>query len=69
MSKTRIKIIKIQDHGKTHELWCDSFLMLRHARHKGDEEVVNNFVLGTLRRYAQMGAIEFTETKIKKPTI
>lgn len=64
-NKTRITITAIDyDHGHTpHDLWCDMFLRLRHARKTGDSEVVNNYVLSILRRYAGYGAIAFTEEK------
>lgn len=48
-NKTRIKITYIQVMGRNHNQWCDTCLLLRTARKVGDEEVINNFVLGKLR--------------------
>ena len=50
MNKTKIRITHILDHGRCHDMYCDKILMLRHARRAGDEEVVNNYVLGILKR-------------------
>jgi len=48
---TRIRITGLADMGRNKELIMDKLLMLRHARNVGDEENVNNTVLGALRRY------------------
>lgn len=48
MNKRTIKITKIADFGRNHEMYCDKVLMLRKARKVGDMEVVNNTVLGRL---------------------
>lgn len=49
-NKTRIMITSINDHGRSHNLFCESVLMLRKARQVGDIEVVNNTQLGCLKR-------------------
>ena len=50
MNKTKIKITYIKNHGRCHDLYCDTILGLRYARQVGDVEVVNNTVLGRLKR-------------------
>ena len=54
---TRIRITSLADMGRNKELIMDTLLMLRHARNVGDEENVNNTVLGALRRHPEY--IEF----------
>ena len=49
-NKTIIRITYIKDMGRCHEMYCDKVLMLRKARKVGDEETINNYVLGILRR-------------------
>ncbi len=61
-NKTRIKITHIKNHGRFHEQFCDKVLGLRYARNVGDDEVVNNTVLGILNR--QLGE-DFNYIKIK----
>lgn len=63
MNKTRIRITGIHTswHGKMRERFMDETLFLRTARKVGDEEVVNNFVLGQLRKHQQSGEISFDE--------
>lgn len=61
-NKTKIKIIHIKNYGRCHEQFCDVVLGLRYARNVGDEEVVNNRVLGMLNR--QVGE-DFNYAKIK----
>lgn len=63
-NKTQIEITMIQNHGRVHELWCKTVLMLRHARNVGDKETVNNYVLSKLRENKEFGEIDFVETKI-----
>lgn len=63
MNKTTIKITQIQDHGRNHDMYCDKVLMLRNARHPGDTEVVNNYVLSKLRLAKSVGTIDFEESK------
>lgn len=63
MNKTTIKITWIQDHGRIHDMYCDKVLMLRNARHSGDTEVVNNYVLSKLRIAKSVGTIDFEESK------
>lgn len=47
--KRRIRITSIRDFGRNQDLWCRNCLLLRTARRVGDEEVVNNFVIGRLK--------------------
>lgn len=63
MNKTRIRITGIHTswQGKMRERFMDETLFLRTARKVGDEEVVNNFVLGQLRKHQQYGEISFDE--------
>lgn len=62
-NKTRIRITGIKTHwqGKMRERFVNETLFLRTARNVGDEEVVNNFVLGQLRKHQQSGEISFDE--------
>lgn len=62
-NKTRIRITGIKTHwqGKMRERFMNETLFLRTARKEGDEEVVNNFVLGQLRKHQQYGEITFEE--------
>ena len=46
----RIRITALADMGRNKELFMSKVLMLRHARNVGDEENVNNTVLGALKR-------------------
>ena len=57
----RIRITALADMGRNKELIMDRVLMLRHARNIGDEENVNNTVLGALRRNSNMIEFEFVE--------
>ena len=41
------------------ERWFNEVLLLRHARNVGDEEVVNNYVLGQLNKYKEYNMINF----------
>ena len=50
MNKKIIRITKIEDYGRNHEMFCDKVLMLRYARRAGDTEVVNHTQLGALKR-------------------
>lgn len=50
MNKTKIKITYIKDYGRNHNLYCDTVLGLRYARKVGDVEIVNNTILGKLKR-------------------
>lgn len=47
--KRRIRITAIRDFGRNQDLYCKNSLLLRTARKVGDEEVVNNFVIGRLK--------------------
>lgn len=62
-NKRRIRLTGIftdwQDGNR--ESWFKECLFLRHARNVGDEEVVNNFVLGRLRYAQETGQITFEE--------
>ena len=62
-NKTRIRITGIKTHWqrKMRERFMNETLFLRTARKEGDEEVVNNFVLGLLRKHQQYGEITFEE--------
>lgn len=58
---TRIKITGIYTDwkGKMRERYMNETLMLRTAREVGDEETVNNYVLGQLNRHQETGEITF----------
>lgn len=58
-NKTKIKIVEIENHGRFHDMWCDRTLWLRKARQVGDEEVVNNTVLGKLKEAQNQGHLQF----------
>lgn len=62
---TRIRITAIHTDwkGKMLERYMNETLFLRHARNVGDEENVNNFVLGQLNRHQESGEIEFEKVK------
>lgn len=49
-NKRIIEITEIKDHGRFHNQFCDTVLMLRNARRVGDREVVNNYVYSVLKR-------------------
>lgn len=60
-NKVRIKITAIKtDLGKSKEFIFNNVLMLRTARNVGDEETINHYVLGKLRRVA-WDVIEFEQ--------
>lgn len=61
MRKTKIRItgIFINWQGQMRNRYMNETLFLRTARKVGDEEVVNNFVLGTLKRHQELGEITF----------
>lgn len=64
MAKTKIKLTEINHQkigwkGSMLERWFDEVLLLRHARNVGDEEVVNNYVLGQLNKYKEYNMINF----------
>lgn len=50
INKRMIEITAIKIYGRNHELYCNKVLGLRTARNAGDKEIVNNTVLGKLRR-------------------
>lgn len=58
-NKTKIRIVEIENHGRCHDMWCDRILWLRKARQVGDEEVVNNTVLGKLKEAQNQGHLQF----------
>lgn len=60
-NKRRIRITSITDKGRNHERFCNDVLMLRFARRAGDEEVVNNTVLGALKRHESIVKFEIVE--------
>lgn len=64
-NKTRIRLtaISISWQGKMRERYMDETLMLRTARKVGDEEIVNNYVLGQLNRHQEMGEISFIKVQ------
>jgi hypothetical protein len=58
---TRIRITSINIGDKAKEQFMDKTLLLRHARNVGDEENVNNTVLGRLRNYPSLITFETVE--------
>lgn len=62
---TRIKITAIRTgwKGKMLERYMNETLLLRHARNVGDEENVNNYVLGQLNKHQAFREIEFEKVK------
>lgn len=58
---TRIRLTGIFTdwQGKMRERYMDETMLLRTARKVGDEENVNNYVLGILKRHQDMGQISF----------
>ena len=58
---TRIRITSINTDWKGQMLdrYMNETLFLRTARKVGDEENVNNFVLGQLKRHQEFGEITF----------
>lgn len=65
---TRIRITGIFTdwQGRQRDRWMDETLLLRYARKVGDEENVNNFVLGTLKRHQEYGEITFEKVDKKQ---
>ena len=66
--KTKIKITKIDEniigwHGPFLDRYFNETLFLRTARNVGDEEVVNNYVLGQLNKCKNFGGIDFIKIK------
>ena len=66
MAKTKIKLIEINTQkigweGSMLERWFNEVLLLRHARNVGDEEIVNNYVLGQLNKYKEYNMINFVK--------
>ena len=64
MAKTKVKLISINKTLLNYpESYLDHYfnytLFLRNIRKVGDEEVVNNFVLGQLNRAKENGLIDF----------
>lgn len=64
MAKTKIKLTEINEnkigwHGPMLERYFNNILFLRTARKVGDEEVVNNYVLGQLNKCKEFGGINF----------
>ena len=58
---TRIRITSLNIGDKVKEQFMDKNLLLRHARNVGDEENVNNVVLGRLRNYPSVVTFETIE--------
>ena len=58
---TRIRITGIYTdwQGQMRERYMNETLLLRTARNVGDEENVNNYVLGLLKRHQDFGEITF----------
>lgn len=50
VNKRTIEITEIKNHGKFHDQYCNTVLMLRKARNIGDRETVNNYVYSILKR-------------------
>lgn len=48
-NKRVIEITMIKDHGRFHDQFCTTILMLRKARRAGDRETVNNYVYSRLK--------------------
>ena len=64
MAKTKIKLTEINEnkigwHGLMLERYFNDTLFLRTARKVGDEEIVNNYVLGQLNKCKEFGGINF----------
>ena len=60
-NKTTIKIVRIEDHGRCHDIYCDKILWLRKARRVGDIETVNNTQLGKLNQAVKCGTFEYVK--------
>ena len=45
-----IRITKIKDFGRNHNLFCDKTLLLRQARRVGDTETINHYQYSVLKR-------------------
>jgi hypothetical protein len=58
---TRIRLTEVKVGGRAKEACFRNCLWLRHARNVGDEENVNNTVLGHLRRYPNFVTFEIVE--------
>lgn len=50
VNKRTIEITEIKNHGRFHDQYCNTVLMLRKARNIGDRETVNNYVYSILKR-------------------
>lgn len=62
--KMKIRIIQIDENkigwsGPLLDRYFNETLLLRSARKIGDEEVVNNYVLGQLNRCKNFGGIDY----------
>ena len=66
MAKTRIRLTAINTNwkGAMRERFMNETLMLRSAREIGDEEIVNNYVLGQLNRHQETGEIQFIKVQL-----
>lgn len=64
-NKTRIRLTAINTYwtGGYRELYMKRVLMLRTARNVGDEETVNNYVLGQLNKHQETGEISFEKIR------
>ena len=60
---TRIRITSINTswQGQMRDRYMNETLLLRKARKVGDEENVNNYVLGQLNRHKEFGEIDFVK--------
>lgn len=60
-NKTRIRLTGVYTswQGKMRERYMNEVLLLRTARNVGDEETVNNTVLGRLYEHMESGEIAF----------
>lgn len=64
MRTTKIRLTAINEEriglrGAYLDIFFKNAVRLRKARNVGDEEVVNNFVLGTLNFCKEMGMLDF----------
>ncbi len=58
-TRIRITAINVSWKGKMLDRYMNETLLLRKARKAGDEENVNNYVLGQLNRHREYGEIDF----------
>ncbi len=61
VTRIRITAINTSWRGAMRERYMNETLLLRTARNVGDEENVNNYVLGQLNRYMDFWEIDFVK--------